>query len=156
MRISPHFSLTEFAVSATSPDLVRPVPAQFQCYVRLLTVLALQPMRESVDRPIKILSGYRTPDLNRAIGGSPTSQHLLAQAVDITAHQPDALLRWLAQEEPVGIGQVIYYPARQFVHVALVSAKYPRFSPFISPRPKLYQPIVQTLDGLNAALHAVA
>jgi len=154
MRLSPHFTLAEFAVSALHPDLVRPVPAQFQTYARLLTVLALQPLREAMDRPIKILSGYRAPELNNVIGGAPASQHTLAQAVDVTAHDPEALMRWLVEHPLRGIGQVVYYPTRQFVHLALVSAKYSSFAPFVSPRPKTYQPILPTLDGLAAVLKA--
>jgi len=153
-RVSPHFTLAEFAVSVLRPDLVRPVPAQFQSYARLLAVLALQPLREGVDRPIKILSGYRAPELNSVIGGSPSSQHTLAQAVDVTAHDPEALMRWIVANPPAGIGQVIYYPSRQFVHLALLSAKYASFAPFVSLRPKTYQPILPTLDGLAAALKA--
>jgi hypothetical protein len=154
MRVTPNFTMAEFAVSALHPDLVRPVPAQFQTYARLLAVLALQPLREAVDRPIKILSGYRAPELNNAIGGSPSSQHTLAQAVDVTAHNPEALMRWIVANPPRGIGQVIYYPARQFLHIALITAKYPSFSPFLSPWAKAYLPILPTLDGLAAGLKA--
>jgi hypothetical protein len=154
MRVSPHFTMAEFAVSALHPDLVRPVPSQFATYVRLLATLALQPMRDAIDRPLQILSGYRAPELNRAVDGSSSSQHTLAQAVDVTSHQSEALMRWMVENKPAGIGQVVYYPARQFLHVALVTAKYPQFAPFLSTRAKVYQPIFPTADGLDAALKA--
>ena len=35
------------------------------------------------DEPIIITSGYRSPEVNRAVGGSPTSNHLTGCAVDI-------------------------------------------------------------------------
>ena len=35
------------------------------------------------DEPIIITSGYRSPEVNRAVGGSPTSTHLTGCAVDI-------------------------------------------------------------------------
>lgn len=35
------------------------------------------------NRPLQILSGYRTPARNRAVGGAPSSQHLRGAAVDI-------------------------------------------------------------------------
>ena len=35
------------------------------------------------DKPIIITSGYRSPEVNKAVGGSPTSNHLTGCAVDI-------------------------------------------------------------------------
>ena len=40
-------------------------------------------MREWVGGPIKINSFFRCPELNKAIGGSKTSQHCKGQAIDI-------------------------------------------------------------------------
>tara|TARA_R100001198_G_C5094185_1_gene129496 strand:- start:245 stop:610 length:366 start_codon:yes stop_codon:yes gene_type:complete len=48
---------------------------------RLITNL-IQPMRDALG-PIRVTSGYRSKELNRAIGGSNRSQHSKAQAVDI-------------------------------------------------------------------------
>jgi zinc D-Ala-D-Ala carboxypeptidase len=132
MRLTPHFTLDEFAVSASHPGLVEPVPAGLQTYCRLLALLALEPARIALGRPLRILSGYRPDALNRAVGGSPTSQHRLAQAADVGTPDPAALLAWIRAAQPVGIGQVILYPARQFVHVALVSTKYPTLTLFSS------------------------
>lgn len=42
-----------------------------------------QPIRNHFKRPIHISSGYRSKELNRAIGGSQTSQHSSGQAGDI-------------------------------------------------------------------------
>lgn len=44
---------------------------------------ALDPLREAIGSPIIVTSGYRCPDLNTAVGGSPTSYHLLGLAADI-------------------------------------------------------------------------
>ena len=47
---------------------------------------ALQPIRDEVDWPIIVRSGYRSESLNRMIpGASKTSQHVLGQAADIQA-----------------------------------------------------------------------
>lgn len=132
MRLTTHFTLDEFAVSASHPGVVEPVPDALQGYCRLLAILALQPARNALGVPLRVTSGYRSEALNRAVGGSPTSQHRLAQAADVTTDDPAALFVWLRETEPAGIGQVIYYPARRFVHVALASARYPTFAPFSS------------------------
>ena len=43
----------------------------------------LDPIRKRVGKPININSGYRSPELNKAIGGSTTSAHCKGQAADI-------------------------------------------------------------------------
>lgn len=48
----------------------------------------LDPLREKVGA-IRINSGYRTPEHNRQIGGSPTSQHIKGEAVDIFPLEKD-------------------------------------------------------------------
>jgi len=42
----------------------------------------IQPLRDAIG-PIRISSGYRSPSLNRAIGGSSRSQHSKGQALDL-------------------------------------------------------------------------
>ena len=51
----------------------------------MLTVaqMIFQPLREWVGGPIKINSFFRSPELNKAIGGSSKSQHCKGQAIDI-------------------------------------------------------------------------
>ncbi len=43
----------------------------------------LDPLREAWGKPIIVSSGYRSPKLNRAVGGSTSSQHVKGQAADI-------------------------------------------------------------------------
>jgi len=45
--------------------------------------MIFQPLRSYVGGPIKITSFFRSPDLNRAIGGSKSSQHMKGQALDL-------------------------------------------------------------------------
>jgi hypothetical protein len=45
--------------------------------------MILQPLRNALDYPIKISSGYRCPRLNTHIKGAPNSQHMYGQAVDL-------------------------------------------------------------------------
>lgn len=45
----------------------------------------LDPLREWYGKPITVNSGYRCPELNQAVGGARTSQHVRGEAADITA-----------------------------------------------------------------------
>ena len=51
--------------------------------MKLLAEKVFQPLREWVGKPIKINSFFRSPELNKAIGGSGKSQHCKGQAIDI-------------------------------------------------------------------------
>ena len=55
--------------------------------VRLTTLVThvLDPLREMYGKPITVNSGYRCPQLNAAVGGAKTSQHMRGEAADITA-----------------------------------------------------------------------
>ena len=46
------------------------------------------------DNPIIITSGYRSPEVNKAVGGSPTSNHLTGCAVDIRCVGIEQALRY--------------------------------------------------------------
>lgn len=46
------------------------------------------------DEPIIITSGYRSPEVNKAVGGSPTSNHLTGCAVDIRCYGIEQALRY--------------------------------------------------------------
>jgi hypothetical protein len=48
----------------------------------------------SDDNPIIISSGYRSPEVNKAVGGSPTSNHLTGCAVDIRCASFEQALRY--------------------------------------------------------------
>lgn len=51
--------------------------------MRELVEHVLDPAREELGGPIKVTSGYRSADVNKAVGGSPTSQHTKGQAADL-------------------------------------------------------------------------
>ena len=57
-------------------------PEQVKKNMTALVEKILDPLREKIGA-IRINSGYRTPAYNKQIGGSPTSQHITGQAVDI-------------------------------------------------------------------------
>lgn len=60
-------------------------------HVANLTALVdnvLDPLREAYGKPITINSGFRSPALNKAVGGSATSDHMQGRAADITGGSP--------------------------------------------------------------------
>ena len=52
--------------------------------MKVVAEKVFQPLREWAGHPIKINSFFRCDDLNSAIGGAKSSQHLKGQAIDIT------------------------------------------------------------------------
>lgn len=84
MNLSKHFQLAEFTKSQTA--LRRgldntPDAAQIE-NIRDLVDHVLQPVRSHFARPVIITSGFRSPKLNSAIGGSATSHHMRGMAAD--------------------------------------------------------------------------
>lgn len=79
VQLTKNFKLSEFVSRHDPQDL----PAVFFPHVQRLA-FSLQMLRDHVNRPIIILSGYRSVEHNIEVGGSPKSQHLFAKAADIT------------------------------------------------------------------------
>lgn len=52
--------------------------------LELLVENILDPLRDMYEKPIIINSGYRSPELNKIVGGAKTSQHVYGLAADIT------------------------------------------------------------------------
>lgn len=84
MKLSKNFSLAEFTKSQTAIRMGIDNTPQGEHLeaARALFENVVQPVRDHFG-PTIINSGYRGPDLNRAVGGSSTSQHCKGEAVDI-------------------------------------------------------------------------
>lgn len=72
--------------------------------LRLLCENILQPIRDFVGRPVIVTSGYRSPQVNKLVGGSKTSQHLTGQAADIlikgySRGDMQQLFRWIQNSD---------------------------------------------------------
>lgn len=85
MNISEHFTLKEFINSSKADELgIDNTPNAIQISaIQELCDNILEPIRFHFKRPIRILSGFRSVDLNKAVGGAATSQHTLGEAADI-------------------------------------------------------------------------
>ena len=82
--LSPNFSVLEFTRSNTASRLGIDNtldPAQTAA-AQLLCVNVLEQVRTRFG-PVHVLSGFRCPALNSAVGGSKTSQHMAGEAADI-------------------------------------------------------------------------
>ena len=98
LKLTPHFSLNEFTRSDTAKEKrIYNTPSDVVIgRLRDLCVNVLEPLRNRLACPIRVNSGYRSTALNRAVGGSPSSQHILGEAADITAGSRDRNKRMLA------------------------------------------------------------
>jgi len=84
-KISEHISYKEgtYSATATRKDLDNnPNEEQLECMKEVAEKL-FEPLRRWVGGPIKINSFFRGQELNTAIGGSKSSQHMKGQAIDI-------------------------------------------------------------------------
>lgn len=81
-----------------------------------LVARLLDCVREAIDRPIIVTSGYRSPDHNAAVGGVPNSAHVLGWAVDVKSPgmKPSDLADAIEAVTP-GFDQLIVYAGH--VHV---------------------------------------
>jgi zinc D-Ala-D-Ala carboxypeptidase len=85
MQLSEHFSYAELTKSTTaSRKGISNAPSKEHA-ANLVTLCneVLEPLRKLYGRPIRISSGYRSPALNKLVGGSLASHHCLGMAVDI-------------------------------------------------------------------------
>ena len=82
-----HFTIGELCASTTADARgIKNTPMlQETGNLKALADNVLDPLREWYGKPIYVNSGYRCPQLNRMVGGKPTSQHLKGEAADITA-----------------------------------------------------------------------
>ncbi len=84
--ISKDFYYEEFEKSDKAEELNidNSIPSnKIRFAIRILVINLLQPLRDKVQRPIILNSGYRSPALNKALGGAKDSQHLKGEAADI-------------------------------------------------------------------------
>lgn len=124
LQITQNFYLDEFTRSQTAArhgiDLSIEPGSQVLKNIERLCTDILQPIRDQLG-PVSISSGYRPPELNRLIGGSSGSAHLMALAADFTVagYTPYQVALWIAQHtDQLPFDQCIH-EFGQWVHVGL-------------------------------------
>ena len=108
-KLSEHFTLGEFTRSGSHPEVYN-IPSH-EAIANLTNLCKwLEVLRERASpgptaspgpskrrgAPIIINSGYRSPQLNRKIGGAPNSNHLTGCAADIRVENMEQLIRYAA------------------------------------------------------------
>ena len=114
-----HFTLSELKRSATADKLGinNSIPMSIIPNIEMLINQVLDPIREYMNEPIYVNSGYRCPLLNKAVGGVAGSQHVLGQAADITTRsRENNLIMERYIEENLVFDQMIVY--KDFIHIS--------------------------------------
>ena len=99
-KLSEHFVLGEFTKSGSHPEVYN-IPSHEAIYnlKRLCTWLEVLRERYNAkygvgEEPVRINSGYRSPQLNRAIHGNANSNHMTGCAADIRVSGMEQALRY--------------------------------------------------------------
>ena len=117
-RLSKNFTWKEFEKSDTASRLhiVNVINDwDVRDNIKALVENVLQPLRDAWGGPIFINSGYRSKELNEAVGGVETSQHCKGQAADCGVTDPYALAK-LVLRMKLPFDQLIVYP--DFLHIS--------------------------------------
>ena len=87
MKLSKNLSLAEVTKSTTAKRLgIDNTPDDWtKENLKQIAVNVFQPLRDAFKCPIYVSSGYRSAELNTAIGGSIRSQHVEGRALDLDA-----------------------------------------------------------------------
>lgn len=116
-----YFTIAELCHSTTADRL----GINNRCHTEHVTKLTmlvnnvLDPLREWYGRPITVSSGFRCPELNKAVRGSVTSQHMTGEAADIDTgdrQQNKLLFEYIRQHLP--FDQLIDENNFSWVHVS--------------------------------------
>ena len=109
--LSPNFTLAEFTHSqmAIERGILNEPDAEQREAIQL---------RERVGEAIAITSGFRNQEVNRLVGGVPTSQHTKGEAADCyCASGPEHLLQVLL-DSGLPFDQAIVYKRKRFLHLS--------------------------------------
>lgn len=110
MNLTEHFTKEELERSNTAIRLGLPNICPSELTPNMLKVATyLEQVRSHYDKPVRVLSCYRAPAVNSAVGGSATSAHRFALASDTTVDGVSVkeLCIWCS-ENIANFDQIIY------------------------------------------------
>lgn len=118
IKFSKNFTLKELT-RTSKPFLNEPTKTE-TLKLLYLSQYILQPIRDEFGT-IRVSSGFRSGSVNKAVGGSSTSQHRKGEAADIVPRKADiqVVYEWIIKN--LSYGQIISETARgkQWLHVSL-------------------------------------
>ena len=103
--IAPHFNLSEFACPCCKRVMLHP---------KLLAKLV--ELRDVLEKPVYITSGYRCFEYNRKVGGVANSYHLNGLAADIKVKDIN-LIELLGCAEEIDFAGIGFYEKKNFLHL---------------------------------------
>lgn len=86
--------------------------------ITYLCMHLLQPLRDAINMPITITSGYRCYKLNKAVNGAKTSQHMKGEAADIICNDLNKIYLFV-KNSGIDFDQMIVYTKKKFIHLSL-------------------------------------
>jgi zinc D-Ala-D-Ala carboxypeptidase len=121
MKLSPNFFLSEFVESESAERLGVDNTPDALALANLFKLAALMEQVRALlgNKAIGVSSGYRGPALNRAIGGSKTSDHMRGEAADFKCRSfgtPLDICRAIVKSD-IQFGQLIWEGS--WVHISL-------------------------------------
>lgn len=117
-----YFTISELIKSDTAIErrIWNGASREVEDNLRQLVDNILDPLRERCGKPITVNSGYRCPEVNKAVGGVANSQHVTGCAADITTGSVEgnrALMRLLV-DGGLHFDQLIDEANYKWVHVS--------------------------------------
>lgn len=121
-NLSRHFSLSEFVhTNHGMKFIIENIKSldNFSIMNLLRLSFVLEVIRRRFgDTPIRINSGFRSPNLNLAVNGASRSNHLFGCAADLSITPTEHLTAWFNHLKELGfLVEVIPYPT--FYHIAI-------------------------------------
>jgi zinc D-Ala-D-Ala carboxypeptidase len=120
MKLSDHFTLDEMTLSQTAARKgIDNTPDQKVIDNLIRVAATLERIRTLVGKPIIVSSGYRSPEVNKSVGGAADSAHVQGLAADINVPgMKPATLATLIKTSGIVFDQVVLEFDR-WVHVGL-------------------------------------
>ena len=121
MNLTKNFTLKELTKTSVGlPNNPSDVEVE---RLRLLCEKVLQPLRDIYGHAIIVNSGYRSPAVNKAVGGVPSSQHAKGEAADITAGSRERNKRLFEILKTMDFDQLIDEKNYTWIHVSYTICK---------------------------------
>jgi len=122
-QLTKNFKLSEFL--KTNHKIELKPNSDVILNLRLLCVYVLQPLRDEIEQPIIITSGWRSKELNRIVNGSNSSQHLTGHAADFVCDNLTEAYQYIRRN--LDYDELILYVTDnlkpQFIHVSHVTGQ---------------------------------